>query len=165
MRLIVLGGEEVYKTDVDLYKQYFSENCIFINGLGPTESTVTLQYFLNKQTLNFQKTVPVGYPVADTEVVLLNEAGEKTQLYGEIAINSAYVALGYWQKPQLTLAAFQSMANQRRYRTGDMGRVRADGSLEFLGRKDAQVKLRGYRIEPIPLFIFTLVPTRKRHCH
>ncbi len=147
LRLIVLGGEEVYKSDVDLYKQFFSENCLFINGLGPTESTVSLQYFINKQTSNPQQTVPVGYPVDDTEVLLHNEAGEKTELYGEIALKSAYVALGYWQKPEITQAAFLSDGKQRLYRTGDMGRLRTDGCLEFVGRKDAQIKLRGYRIE------------------
>jgi amino acid adenylation domain-containing protein len=147
LRLIVLGGEEVYKSDVDLYKQHFSENCIFINGLGPTESSVSLQYFINKQTSNSQATVPIGYPVDDTDVLLLNEAGEKTELYGEIALKSAYVALGYWRKTDITKAAFSRYDNQRLYHMGDMGRLRADGSLEFAGRKDAQVKLRGYRIE------------------
>jgi amino acid adenylation domain-containing protein len=147
LRLIVLGGEEVYKSDVDLYKQFFSENCIFINGLGPTESTVSLQYFIDKQTSNPQQTVPVGYPVDDTDVLLLNKAGEETELYGEIALKSAYVALGYWQKPKITQAAFLSDGKRRLYRTGDMGRLRTDGCLEFVGRKDAQIKLRGYRIE------------------
>jgi len=147
LRLIVLGGEEVYKADVDVYKQHFADDCIFINGLGPTESTVSLQYFLNKHTSNPQATVPVGYPVADTEVLLLNEAGEETELYGEIGLKSAYVALGYWQKPEITQAAFLQDGSQRFYRTGDMGRLRTDGSLEFGGRKDAQIKLRGYRIE------------------
>jgi amino acid adenylation domain-containing protein/FkbM family methyltransferase len=147
LRLIVLGGEEVYKSDVDFYKQFFSRKCLFINGLGPTESTVSLQYFINKQTSNPQQTVPVGYPVDDTDVLLHNEAGEETELYGEIALKSAYVALGYWQKPEITQAAFLSDGKQRLYRTGDMGRLRADGGLEFVGRKDAQIKLRGYRIE------------------
>ncbi|MEK8015997.1 MAG: amino acid adenylation domain-containing protein, partial [Candidatus Parabeggiatoa sp.] len=147
LRLIVLGGEEAYQTDVELYQQHFHETCILINGLGPTESTVSLQYFINKQTSNPQPTVPVGYPVDDTDVLLLNEAGEKTALYGEIALKSAYVALGYWQKPEITQAAFLHDGKRRLYRTGDMGRLRADGSLEFVGRKDAQIKLRGYRIE------------------
>ncbi|HID98665.1 MAG TPA: amino acid adenylation domain-containing protein [Thiotrichaceae bacterium] len=147
LRLIVLGGEEASQSDVDLYQQHFSETCILINGLGPTESTVSLQYFINKQTSNPQPTVPVGYPVEETEVLLLNEAGEETELYGEIALKSAYVALGYWQKPEITQAAFLPHGKRRLYRTGDMGRLRTDGSLEFMGRKDAQIKLRGYRIE------------------
>ncbi|ARV58862.1 hypothetical protein BZZ01_09635 [Nostocales cyanobacterium HT-58-2] len=150
IRLLVLGGEEVYKKDVDLYKKYFSPECIFVNGLGPTESTVSLQYFINKQTEITKNAVPVGYPVEETEILLLNESGEETEVYGEIAIKSAYVALGYWQKPKITRAVFlpdPKGGNKRIYRTGDMGRLMPDGSIEFMGRKDFQVKLRGFRIE------------------
>ena len=148
LRLIVMGGEEVYQADFAAYQQYFSNHCLFVNGLGPSESTVTLQCFLNKQSSNPQPTVPVGYPVEKTEIILLNEKGEETELYGEIAIKSDYIALGYWQQPDLTQVAFPSAPNQHRYyRTGDLGRFRLDGSIEFSGRKDYQVKLRGYRIE------------------
>jgi amino acid adenylation domain-containing protein len=148
IRLIVMGGEEVHQTDWVAYQQYFANHCLFVNGLGPTESTVTLQYFLNKQSINSQPTIPVGYPVAETEVSLMDDNGDVTELYGEIAIKSDYIALGYWQQPDLTQAAFPLDQNQRRYyRTGDLGRLRADGSIEFNGRKDSQVKLRGYRIE------------------
>ncbi|MBW4630463.1 MAG: amino acid adenylation domain-containing protein [Iphinoe sp. HA4291-MV1] len=150
IRLVVLGGEEVVKTDVDLYKEHFSDECIFINVLGQTESSVTFQYFINKQTEITRNTVPVGYPVEETEIFLLNEAGEKTDIYGEIAIRSPYIALGYWQKPNLTQAVFLSDPEcnyLRIYRTGDLGRLRPDGSIEFLGRIDNQVKIRGFRIE------------------
>jgi amino acid adenylation domain-containing protein len=148
IRFVVLGGEPVYKDDVDKYRKHFTTNCIFINGLGPTESTVSLQYFINHQTEITHQAVPVGYPVEETEILLLNEAGEETDIYGEIAIKSPYIALGYWQKPEITQAVFVTDEdNQRLYRTGDMGRLRADGSIEFVGRKDFQVKLRGFRIE------------------
>ncbi|MCP3893249.1 MAG: amino acid adenylation domain-containing protein, partial [Bacteroides sp.] len=148
IRLVVLGGEPVYKDDVDKYRKHFSTNCIFINGLGPTESTVSLQYFINHETEITHQAVPVGYSVAETEILLLNEVGEETDIYGEIAIKSPYIALGYWQKPDITQTVFLTDGdNQRIYRTGDMGRLRADGSIEFVGRKDFQVKLRGFRIE------------------
>lgn len=152
IRLIVMGGEEVYQTDWIAYQQYFANHCLFINGFGPSESTVTLQYFLNKQSINSQPTIPIGYPIAETEISLLDENGEATEFYGEIAIKSDYIALGYWQQPDLTQTAFPLDQNQRRYyRTGDLGRLRADGSIEFNGRKDYQVKLRGYRIELIEI--------------
>jgi len=81
-------------------------------------------------------------------ILLLNEAGEETDIYGEMAIKSSYLALGYWQQPEITRAVFiTDEDNQRLYRTGDMGRLRADGSIEFVGRLDNQVKLRGFRIE------------------
>ncbi len=143
IRLIVLGGEAVIKNDVDLYKRHFSSGCVFINGLGPTESTVTLQYFIDKQTDITQNSVPVGYPVEETDVVFLNDAGEDVPLQGEIAIRSPYVALGYWEKSDVTQSVFfqdPTYTDKRTYRTGDMGVLLPDGSIGFRGRKDFQVK-------------------------
>ncbi|HLO83833.1 MAG TPA: amino acid adenylation domain-containing protein, partial [Nostocaceae cyanobacterium] len=150
LRLVVLGGEEVVKTDVEYYQKYFADECIFVNGLGSTESSFNLQYLINKQTQINQKLVPVGYPFEDTEILLLDEVGNQTDIYGEIAIRSPHLALGYWQKPELTKAAFLDDVkdgNKRIYRTGDLGRLKPNGTIEFLGRKDFQVKIRGFRIE------------------
>ncbi len=153
LRLIVLGGEEVTRGDVELFKQNFSDDCLLVNGLGPTESTVSLQYFINKRTAISGQRVPVGYPVGDTEVFLLNRAGKRAEMYGEIAIKSEHVALGYWRNTEATDAAFGGNPTVREgaarvYRTGDMGRRLTDGSFVFTGRKDLQVKIRGVRIEP-----------------
>lgn len=150
VRVIVLGGEAVYKRDVDLYKTHFCLNCLFLNGFGPTESTVSLQYFINKEGDFNQHRVSVGYPVQDTDILLINNSGGVDDIYGEIAIKSQYLTLGYWNKPEMTKAAFLPNPQgdgERIYRTGDLGRLRPDGSIEFLGRKDFQVKIRGYRIE------------------
>jgi amino acid adenylation domain-containing protein len=152
IRFIVLGGEAVYKKDVDRYKRYFSDDCLFINGLGPTESTVTLQYFIDKETEISREAVPVGYPVEDTEVFLINENGREAGLYevGEIVFKSDYLALGYLHNPQQTDEVFVKdplTQKGRVYLTGDLGRWLADGSVEYVGRKDFQVKVRGYRIE------------------
>jgi amino acid adenylation domain-containing protein len=150
LRLIVLGGEKVHKRDVELYKQHFAPACLLVNGLGPTESTVTLQYFIDHHTVITRQAVPVGFPVEDTEIVLLDSEGKPTAVVGEIAIRSPYIALGYWRKPELTQAVFlpdPAQGNRRIYRTGDIGRFRPDGTLEFMGRKDHQVKIRGFRIE------------------
>jgi amino acid adenylation domain-containing protein len=151
IRLAVIGGEEVLKKDVDLFRRHFSVNAIFVNGLGPTESTLALQYFINHDTQVIGNIVPVGYAVEDTEILLLNEAGEQTEIYGEIGIKSGHLALGYWQKPEITEAAFvpdPQGGTTRIYRTGDMGRLISDGTIAFTGRKDFQVKIRGVRIEP-----------------
>jgi acyl carrier protein len=112
---------------------------------------VTLQYFIDHKTEIPGNRVPVGYPVEDTEVLLLDEAGRQAELYGEIGIRSAHVALGYWRKPEMTGAAFlpdPEGGAGRIYRTGDMGRLLPDGSIAFVGRKDGQVKIRGHRVEP-----------------
>ena len=68
------------------------------NFYGPTESTVTLQHFLEHTTPLPRFAVPVGYPVGGTEILLLGTDGEPSQLFGEIVIRSAHVALGYWRQ-------------------------------------------------------------------
>ena len=150
VRLVVMGGEPLYKADVELYKQHFLPHCLLVNGLGPTESTVTLQYFIDHQTELNRASVPVGYPVDNTEILLLDEEGNETGFSGEMVFRSAHLALGYWQKEQATAKVFltdPTDASKRLYRTGDLGRYLPDGSLAFLGRRDHQVKIRGFRIE------------------
>ena len=152
IRFIVLGGEAVYKKDVEKYKRHFPDDSIFINGLGPTESTVTLQYFINKETEITRESIPVGYPVDETGVFLINENGEEAQILqkGEIIFKSDYLALGYLNRREKTEEVFVKdplTREGRVYRTGDLGRRLPDGSIEYVGRKDFQVKVRGYRIE------------------
>jgi thioesterase domain-containing protein/acyl carrier protein len=150
LRLVVLGGEKVTRADVELYQKHFSDDCLFVNGLGPTEATVALQNFIDKQSRISGDNIPVGFPVADTEVLLLNKDGKPSAVSGEIAIKSGHVALGYWRNTEATATAFTTNGNgpaTRIYRTGDMGRRLPDGSIKFEGRKDFQVKIRGFRVE------------------
>ena len=87
-----------------------------------------------------------------TEVVLLDEDGRPTDGdTGEIAVVARTLPIGYWKRPDLTSTAFRPVPGRdgvRLYRTGDLGRLLPDGCLLHLGRKDLQVKVRGYRIEP-----------------
>ncbi len=152
LRLVVLGGEEVFKRDFDQFVEHFPGHCLFVNGLGPTESTITLQQFMNRESMVSGSTVPVGFPVTETQVLVLNGDGEPVAplAAGEIVIRSPFVALGYWHRPDLTQKAFavdDQDSRFRRYRTGDIGRFQPDGTLEFMGRRDFQVKIRGHRIE------------------
>jgi amino acid adenylation domain-containing protein len=150
IRLVVLGGETVVKQDVELYGEYFADDCIFVNGLGCTESSFNLQYLINKEIAIPGNSISVGYPFDDTEILLLDSDRMPTDIIGEIAIRSHHLALGYWRKPELTAEVFlpdPTGGKRRIYRTGDWGRFLPDGSLEFLGRKDFQVKIRGFRIE------------------
>ncbi|MCU0286799.1 MAG: AMP-binding protein, partial [Acidobacteria bacterium] len=177
LRMIVLGGEAVYKQDVINYQEYFSDDCLFVNGLGPTESTLALQYFIDKQTEIAREAVPVGYPVEETEVSLLTGQNQEAGVLGvgEIVFKSEHLALGYWKNPELTAEKFRPLItlmpqisqmknknsalranfqhsaliiqHSKYYQTGDLGRRLPDGAIEFVGRSDFQLKISGYRIE------------------
>ncbi len=152
LRVIYQSGEPLYKRDVDFYKEHFSENCIMINGIGAGETARLRRYFIDKTTPIPGSVVPVGYPVEDKEVLLLDENGQAVGFnqIGEIAIKSRYLSPGYWRKPDLTEAVFLSnpeWGDKRIYLTGDLGLMRPDGCLMHMGRKDFQVKIRGNRVE------------------
>ena len=153
LRVIHLGGEPVTTHDIELYKKHMAEECVLVHNLGSTEVPTFRQYFISKETPIAGNVVPVGYPVDEKEVILLDESGNQLGFgeVGEIVVKSQYMAVGYWQKPELTDSAFlpdPHGGNERLFRTGDLGRIRPDGCLEHLGRKDRQVKIRGIRIEP-----------------
>ena len=152
LRLIKLGGEPVYKKDLDLYKRHFQKTCIFHVGLGSTEMNIIRQFFCNHETIQEGSIVPVGYAVQDTELLLLDDEGKEVgfKKEGEIAIKSRYLASGYWRNPELTKTFFfpdPEGGSERIFRTGDYGRMLSDGCLVYIGRKDSRVKIRGYRVE------------------
>lgn len=152
LRVLILGGELVLQRDIEFYKKYFSANCIVFVSLGATETGTVRQFIVNKNTQITNSTVPIGYPIEGMKILLLDETGNEVSYgdIGEIAVKSEYLALGYWQKPELTVAAFQedpTGGNERIYRTGDLGRMEPDGCLVHMGRKDFQIKIRGFRIE------------------
>lgn len=152
LRLIHLGGEPVTSQDVARYKQFFADDCLLMNNLGCTEAGTISCYFINKDTPIDDGLVPVGYPVFDKELLILNEAGQPVApgTMGEIAVRSHYLALEYLNRPQLTSKMFLPDPNgsrKRIYRTGDLGRLDKNGALVHLGRKDSQIKIRGQRVE------------------
>ena len=127
----------------------------FINGYGPTESTTfACCYRIPRPLPDDWRSIPIGPPIAHTSVFLLAEnlrpvgAGEP----GDLFIGGDGLALGYLNQPELTAERFPpnpfSTDGSRLYRTGDRARMLPDGALEFLGREDDQVKVRGHRVEP-----------------
>src|SRR5262245_26149461 len=150
MRLVILGGEAVQKNDFEVFRAHFPADCLFANLSGQTESSLNMINTLDTRAVLTRQSVSMGHPVEDTEVLLLDDAGQPTELYGEIAIRSEQLALGYWNQAETTRAVFfadPDGGNRRLYRCGDMARMMPDRTLEFAQRKDSQVKLHGFRIE------------------
>ena len=122
------------------------------NLYGPTEAAIDVTCW-KVEGENIQ-TVPIGKPVANTKIYILDKTGKQQPIGipGEIVIGGVQVARGYHNKPELTKEKFindpySTNPNQRLYKTGDLGRWTQDGNIEYLGRIDEQVKIRGYRIE------------------
>jgi hypothetical protein len=127
------------------------------NAYGPTETTIGPSFFdtteLDPQSTN----VPIGRPIANTQIYILDAQQQPVPLGvpGEIFIGGVGLARGYFNRPELTAERFMTwapplpgaMPRERLYRTGDLGRFRPDGNIEYLGRVDHQVKLRGLRVE------------------
>ena len=150
VEVVVLGGEQTRLDDLAIFRQRFSRDCTFVNLLGTTETTYTHRQFYGVDAVVRYISPSVGVPTEDTEMLLMDGMGESGQVFGEIAIRSPHVALGYWRCPELTEAAFSAPPpgeSRRVYRTGDMGRLLPDGTLLFMGRRDLQVKIRGFRVE------------------
>src|SRR5262249_30473912 len=108
IRLIHVGGEPLSKTDVELYKNHFSDDCLLVNRYSISETQAVSYYFIDKQTEIKGDRIPVGYPLEGNEILLLDGDGNELDAnqIGEIAVKSPYLALGYWQRPELTRAKF-----------------------------------------------------------
>jgi amino acid adenylation domain-containing protein len=124
------------------------------NLYGPTEAAIDVTAW-HCCAADRRQTVPIGRPVANTEIHILDRAMNLVPIgaFGEIYIGGVQVAQGYWNRPGLTAGAFvpdrfSERPGARLYRTGDIGRFLADGAIEYFGRVDRQIKIRGFRVEP-----------------
>ncbi len=119
-------------------------NANILNGYGPTETTITATYCLVKD-----KYMTIGTPVANTKAYILDKAGHILPIntIGDLTLAGESVGLGYLGMPDKTKEAFIEVKGEKAYRSGDMARINSEGKIEFFGRLDNQVKLRGLRVE------------------
>lgn len=151
LRLVEVGGEPLFKRDLERLFRHLPRGCWVRNALGTTETYVATWDFLASTQELDGRVVPVGHPAPDMDALVLDGAGQPVPAgeTGEIFIKSRYLSPGYWHKPELTRAAFlpdPAAPGVFLYKTGDLGRLRADGALEHLGRKDGMVKIRGHQV-------------------
>jgi len=126
----------------------------YVNQYGPTEATASCTYYIVKEQVEDDTVLPIGVPYENYQILLLNEDHTQTApgQVGEICVAGPILALGYYGNPEKTAESFlQNPLNPNYreliYKTGDLGRFREDGILEFHGRKDRQIKHMGHRIE------------------
>ena len=171
-RFLILGGEALSWELVERIRA-LSPACRIVNHYGPTETTVgSLTHPLgDSESRGAPRTVPIGRPIANTQVFLLDDRREPVPagVPGELYIGGAGVARGYVHQPAETDARFvpnpfSGTPGARLYRTGDRARFLSDGSVEFLGRVDDQVKIRGFRIEPGEIRAVLAAQEKVREC-
>ncbi|OKP02451.1 non-ribosomal peptide synthetase [Xenorhabdus eapokensis] len=175
IRTVIVGGDKVeYRYLMDWLSCPETQSCRWFNAYGPTEITITATVMQvdkamvtdNKQTPPITNNIPIGRPLSNTRVYILDILGQPVPIgvSGEIYIGGMGVARGYSNQPELTAEKFvadpfSEHPNARMYKTGDLARWRSDGNIEYLGRNDFQVKLRGFRIE------LGEIETRLMQCH
>jgi amino acid adenylation domain-containing protein len=153
LKYLISGGE---KEDPGAYARLLQERgpVHLIHAYGPTETT-TFATTARIERAEGEERLPIGKPIGNTRAYLLDARGRPVPMgaVGELHIGGVGVALGYLNRPELTAQRFLSdpfnpVGGGRMYRTGDLARYLPDGSLEYQGRCDQQIKLRGFRIEP-----------------
>ncbi len=157
LRLVIIGGEQAHSDTLRLWHRHVGNTVRLRNLYGPTETTIaTVACDISDTSIlkRGRDTVPIGRPMANTRAYILNPCGHSQPIgvAGELYIGGVGVGRGYLNRPDLNKTSFlpdpfTPEADAFLYRTGDLARYLEDGTIEFLGRLDNQVKLRGFRIE------------------
>lgn len=154
LRVWVVSGEAL---PPDLVQRFYSATpqSVLINLYGASEVSADVTYFETSVETGSQRRVPIGKPLANTQIYILDQRLNPVPVNvpGELFAAGDGLARGYLHNPELTAERFlpnpfATHTGARMYRTGDLARFRPDGNIEYLGRVDAQIKLRGFRIEP-----------------
>ncbi len=148
LRRVILAGEAVQGRDA---ARLIARGIVAYNAYGPTETAVCATLGRVGRLPEDSAPVPIGRPLANLHIAIRDPHGAAVPIGvpGELLVFGPGVALGYWRRPELTAERFVADAQLGRgYRSGDLARWLADGRIEYLGRRDEQVKLRGLRVEP-----------------
>ncbi|GHO60121.1 hypothetical protein KSB_85960 [Ktedonobacter robiniae] len=153
VRQLLAGGDVLSVPHVQRVLAELPE-CALINGYGPTEGTTfTCCHPIQYQDIA-SESIPIGRPISNTQVYLLDQWHQPVPagIAGELYIGGDGLARGYLHQAALTAERFvphpwSEQPGARLYKTGDLARFKEDGTIEFLGRKDTQIKIRGFRVE------------------
>lgn len=154
LRLACFGGDRLTRARLSRFAR-LAPDARIVNGYGTTETPQLMGYTeVDRSTAPETGSIPIGRGIADVQLLVLDRTGKLAGIGepGEIAIRTPYLSAGYHRDPDLTAQRFPSngytgRSDDRVYRTGDLGRYRIDGAIDFIGRADRQIKIRGFRIE------------------
>jgi amino acid adenylation domain-containing protein len=157
LRMLSVGGESPSLESLAQWTRITDGRVAFRNMYGPTEATITATVWRHDvagPSLDHRARVPIGHPLQNISIYILNEemAPVPPGVPGEIYIGGIALARGYLNQPALTAEKFvpdpwSAVAGARLYKSGDLGQFSGNGEIEFLGRIDYQIKIRGYRVE------------------
>jgi len=144
LRIFLFMGEELPVRTCSMLKSKFPQ-AIILNAYGPTETTiVTTLVEITPEILQKYSSVPIGFPMPDSELLILKENNEQKE--GELIICGDHVSIGYYKNEEFNRTKFYTHNGRRAFKTGDLAYYE-DKMIFFLGRNDDQVKLHGFRIE------------------
>ncbi len=156
LRLVIVGSEKALPDDLRRWQRIGGDTVGWCNSYGPTEATITASVYVPDANVDWSgmRTVPIGRPITNVELYVLDGHLQPVPVgvTGDLYIGGLGLARGYHHLPVLTADLFiphpfAERSGARLYRTGDRVRRRGDGNLEFWGRSDDQIKIRGFRVE------------------
>ena len=155
LRILAIGGDSLTSNYVEKWNKLNKGSTNLYNFYGPTEIVTTCTFFpLSEGTFSTNGTIPIGYPFPNRKIYVLDSMGRIVPpgKKGELCIGGEILSSGYLNRPDLTAKSFvpdpySVSEGARMYKTGDIVRYSLDGRIEFSGRIDDQLKIRGYRVE------------------
>jgi amino acid adenylation domain-containing protein len=154
LKYILLSGEKINPAELANWYDTIGDRVQLVNLYGPTETTMIKSYYLIRPCDVQKERIPIGKPMKGVRIAILNEEMKLCDelITGEIYIRTPYSSFGYYRDDRLNRERFipnplNNDPNDIVFKTGDLGRLLPNGNIEFLGRKDRQVKIRGIRIE------------------
>jgi len=153
LKTVIFAGEVMPNKQLNIWRKHHPD-ALYANLYGPTEITVDCTYYIVDREFADTDPLPIGIPCENMGILILTADNQPAQVgeHGELCVLGTGLALGYWGEPELTRRVFvQNPTNpyydEPMYRTGDLAFWDEDGLIQFIGRKDTQIKLHGYRIE------------------
>jgi len=147
LRLIVLQGEPVFRSDVDIFQKRFSDHCVLVSSLGVSEFGDFAHYLVDKATIISTSTVPGGYALKGAQVEILKDDTLRSDELGEIGIRGSFINNSSTPRVEVAADTLDGEPQVATYKTGDIGEISSDGCIFHRGRTDFQVKVRGNRVD------------------